>query len=301
VTEIRSSVVGLLSNHSYYIILMYVFVPFIVYFQHDSCIPSRSRYHPIFLSIPCRSTTPLFLSSYFPLLFSSCTFPTCSGTNSPHHKSPPQNRRSCFQNSTAHFHTSCSQSVRKSRPHPRHPSRQWAQQAPSGCRTFRSRPGSRLHSKGSGLGCRSWVHLGFISIVCSILWGCCLTVTCRRAAAVEESVGTGSGACYTSLGVAADIDLGDGGREGGSGRRGLLGGALHHGGWGSWLAGRFRAGEVLEASLRIAVINCSTAPSILATAFVARAFRVVVLRTAVSSKNTRHQRKSSEDRDTHYD
>jgi hypothetical protein len=49
------------------------------------------------------------------------------------------------------------------------------------------------------------------------------------------------------------------------------------------------------------VINCGTAPAVLATAFVARAFRVIVLRTAVSSESTRHQRKGSEDRNTHYD
>jgi hypothetical protein len=42
-------------------------------------------------------------------------------------------------------------------------------------------------------------------------------VTCGRAAAVEVAVGTGTGASYPSLGVTADIDLGDGGREGGSG------------------------------------------------------------------------------------
>lgn len=43
-------------------------------------------------------------------------------------------------------------------------------------------------------------------------------VSSRGAAAVEVAVGAGSGAGYAALGVTANVDLGDGGREGG-GRR----------------------------------------------------------------------------------
>jgi hypothetical protein len=54
-------------------------------------------------------------------------------------------------------------------------------------------------------------------------------VTGRRAAAVEEAVGTGTGASDTTLGVAADIDFRDGGREAGSGGGSLSGCGLHSG------------------------------------------------------------------------
>jgi hypothetical protein len=62
-------------------------------------------------------------------------------------------------------------------------------------------------------------------------------VTGRRAAAVEVSVGAGSGACDTALGVTADVDLRDRSGEGLRGRR-TLGGADLHCRWGSRLAGR---------------------------------------------------------------
>lgn len=48
------------------------------------------------------------------------------------------------------------------------------------------------------------------------------------AAAVEVAVGTGARAGYTALGVSTDVDLGNGGREGGGGRGGLLGCAGLH-------------------------------------------------------------------------
>jgi hypothetical protein len=88
-------------------------------------------------------------------------------------------------------------------------------------------------------------------------------VTGGRAAAVEVSVGTGSGACDTALGVAADVDLGDRSGEGRRGRSTLCGADLHCR-WGSRLAGRRGAGEVLQARSGVTVVNGSATPSILA-------------------------------------
>jgi hypothetical protein len=59
----------------------------------------------------------------------------------------------------------------------------------------------------------------------------------RRAAAVEEAIGTGAGASDTTLGVAADVDFRDDSREAGSGGGGLLGCAGLHGGGSGGLAG----------------------------------------------------------------
>jgi hypothetical protein len=90
------------------------------------------------------------------------------------------------------------------------------------------------------------------------------TVSCGRAAAVEETVGTGSRASDTALGVAADVDLGNSSREGGSGRGSLLCDADLHSCWSSRLAGRLSAGEGVEAGFGVAVVDSGSAPSILA-------------------------------------
>jgi hypothetical protein len=64
------------------------------------------------------------------------------------------------------------------------------------------------------------------SLVLDVVLGA--AVAGRGAAAVEVAVGTGARAGYTALGVSTDVDLGDGGREGGGGRGGLLGCAGLH-------------------------------------------------------------------------
>lgn len=95
----------------------------------------------------------------------SCIVPTCSGTSSPHRRNPLRFRRSSIQSSTVRFHTSCSQSVRTSRPRQRRPSLQSAQRARAGYRTCRSQLGSRRHSRWIGLGCRSWVWKSMSMVV----------------------------------------------------------------------------------------------------------------------------------------
>lgn len=86
----------------------------------------------------------------------SCTFPTCSGTNSPRHKSLLYCHKSSTQSSTIHRHTSCSQWDHTSLLRPPHPAPQLAAQVRSACRTFRTRPGIRHRSRCSGPGYRSW-------------------------------------------------------------------------------------------------------------------------------------------------
>lgn len=82
-----------------------------------------------------------------------------SGTSWRHRRSRLQYHRSWSQNSTVLPCTSCSQWGRMSRRHRhRHRAQLWAQKAPFGCRTFRSRLGTRRRSTDSGPGCRSWVH-----------------------------------------------------------------------------------------------------------------------------------------------
>lgn len=84
-----------------------------------------------------------------------------------------------------------------------------------------------------------------------------------RATAVEVAVGASSGAGDTTLGVTADVNLGDGGGETGGGRGGcLLGGGGLHGG-GSRLALGRGAGEGVEAGLRVAVVDGGSAPAVL--------------------------------------
>jgi hypothetical protein len=140
----------------------------------------------------------------------------------------------------------------------------------------------------------------------------------RRAAAVEEAVGTSTGTGHATLGVAADVDLGDSSGECSSGGGGLLGCARLHGG-GSGLALRGGAREGVEAGLRVAVVDggsapvnslvqcngelCAmlTLPSILRAALVRSTLRVSILRSAVTSESPRHQRQDSESSETHDD
>lgn len=92
------------------------------------------------------------------------THSSSSGTSSPHHRNQLHYRRNLTRSSTILPCTSCSQSVRTSRPrpNPRHV-QQSAPTAPFRYRTFRSPPGSRHHSRAPGPGYRSWVRNGPLS------------------------------------------------------------------------------------------------------------------------------------------
>ena len=73
------------------------------------------------------------------------------------------------------------------------------------------------------------------------------------------AVGTGAGAGYAALSMAADIDHGDAGGES-RGRRGsLLGNASLEGGGGGGLAARGLSGEWVKTSCGVAVVLSGTA------------------------------------------
>jgi hypothetical protein len=101
------------------------------------------------------------------------------------------------------------------------------------------------------------------SLVLKVVLGA--AVAGRGAAAVEVTISSSSGASNTSLGVAADVDFGDSGGEGSCWRSSLLGHARLHGSRRGGFARRRRAGERLQASGGVAVVDSGTAPSVLAT------------------------------------
>ena len=160
-----------------------------------------------------------------------------------------------------------------------------------------------------------------------------------RAAAVEEAVCTGAGACYAALGVAADVDFRDGGGERGCGGGGLFGCAGFQSG-GCGLAFGGGAGEEGQAGFGVAVVDGGAAlgsvswgvsmlfcrlwwsggrtqpywlpddmsvgcnihiDTCILTAFILSTLLVAILGTTVSCENRRHQREDGKSSDTHCD
>ena len=109
----------------------------------------------------------------------------------------------------------------------------------------------------------------------------------RGAAAVEEAVGTSTGACDASLGVAANVDLGNSCGESRRGGGGLLGCAGLHGGGGG-LAGGRGTGEGVEAGLRVAVVDGGSTPEKLSVQGFANGLATLLTIHTESSTRSQH-------------